>query len=74
MADESFDIDYIARLAHGELTDAEKAAFGKQLGDVLAYMEKLKSLDVDGVEPTMHGHGRPWTRERLPRGCSHALP
>ena len=58
MADASFDIDYIARLAHVELTDAEKAAFGKQLGDVLAYMEKLKSLDVKGVEPTMHGHGR----------------
>ena len=58
MADASFDIDYIARLAHVELTDAEKAAFGKQLGDVLAYMEKLKSLNVEGVEPTMHGHGR----------------
>ena len=58
MADESFDIDYIARLAHVELTDDEKAAFGKQLGDVLAYMEKLKTLDVRGVEPTMHGHGR----------------
>ena len=39
-------------------TDPEKAAFGKQLGDVLAYMEKLKSLNVEGVEPTMHGHGR----------------
>ncbi len=58
MADQSFDIDYIARLAHIALTDDEKAAFGKQLGDVLAYMEKLKKLDVEGVEPTMHGHGR----------------
>ena len=58
MADESFDIDYIARLAHIALTDDEKSAFGKQLGDVLAYMEKLKTLDVSGVEPTMHGHGR----------------
>ena len=58
MADQSFDIDYIARLAHIALSDDEKAAFGKQLGDVLAYMEKLKTLDVSGVEPTMHGHGR----------------
>ena len=58
MADQSFDIDYIARLAHIVLSDDEKAAFGKQLGDVLAYMEKLKTLDVSGVEPTMHGHGR----------------
>jgi aspartyl-tRNA(Asn)/glutamyl-tRNA(Gln) amidotransferase subunit C len=58
MADESFDIDYIARLAHIALSDDEKSAFGKQLGDVLAYMEKLKTLDVSDVEPTMHGHGR----------------
>lgn len=58
MAGESFDIDYVARLAHMELNDDERAAFGRQLGDILAYMEKLKSLDVDGVEPTMHGHGR----------------
>ncbi len=58
MADDSFDIDYIAHLAHLELTDEEKTAFGKQLGDVLAYMEKLKKLDVSDVEPTMHGHGR----------------
>lgn len=58
MAEESFDIDYIARLAHIELSAEEKEAFGKQLGDVLNYMAKLKSLNVDGIEPTMHGHGR----------------
>ncbi|MBQ7722630.1 MAG: Asp-tRNA(Asn)/Glu-tRNA(Gln) amidotransferase subunit GatC [Kiritimatiellae bacterium] len=58
MAGESFDVDYVARLAHIELDDGEKAEFGRQLGNILAYMEKLKSLDVDGVEPTMHGHGR----------------
>ena len=58
MADESFDIDYIARLAHVELSAEEKEAFGKQLGDVLNYMAKLKSVNVDGIEPTMHGHGR----------------
>ena len=58
MAGEAFDVDYVARLAHIELDDGEKAEFGRQLGNILAYMEKLKSLDVDGVEPTMHGHGR----------------
>lgn len=54
----SFDIGYIARLAHIELTEEESAAFGKQLGAILQYMEQLKKLDVSGVEPTMHGHGR----------------
>lgn len=58
MSSESFDIDYVARLAHVELDESERAAFGRQLGDVLQYMEKLKALDVEGVEPTMHGHGR----------------
>ena len=31
-----------------------KATFSRQLGDVLAYIEKLKQADVSGVEPTAH--------------------
>ena len=48
------DIDYVARLARLALTDAEKQAFAQQLGDVLTYVEQLKSVDVEGVEPTAH--------------------
>lgn len=58
MAEEGFDISYIARLAHVDLTKEESELFSGQLGDILKYMEKLKELDCDGVEPTMHGHGR----------------
>ena len=32
----------------------EEAKFGDQLGHVLSYIEKLKELNVDGVEPTAH--------------------
>ena len=48
------DIDYVARLARLALTDAEKQAFAHQLGDVLTYIDQLKEVDVNGVEPTAH--------------------
>lgn len=58
MAESGFDVGYVARLAHLDLAEEESARFSSQLGDVLKYMEKLRQLDVGGVEPTMHGHGR----------------
>ena len=58
MATEGFDVGYVARLAHLELSADETARFSSQLGDILKYMEKLRELDVAGIEPTMHGHGR----------------
>jgi aspartyl-tRNA(Asn)/glutamyl-tRNA(Gln) amidotransferase subunit C len=54
MADASLDIDYVAQLARLALTDDEKRRFAQQLGDVLTYVEKLKEVDVSGVEPTAH--------------------
>lgn len=50
----SIDIDYVANLARLALSPEEKATFTRQLGDVLAYIEKLKQADVAGVEPTAH--------------------
>jgi len=47
-------IDYVANLARIALTDEEKAVFSRQLGDVLAYIEKLKEVDVSRVQPTAH--------------------
>ena len=40
------------------MDEDELALYGSQLDNILSYMEKLKELDVSGVEPTMHGHGR----------------
>lgn len=42
---------YVAELAHLELTDEELKIFIPQLDSVLAYMEKLKQLDTNGVNP-----------------------
>ena len=50
----NIDIDYVANLARLALTSEEKVTFARQLGDVLAYIEKLKQADVAGVEPTAH--------------------
>jgi len=47
-------IDYVANLARIALTAEEKAVFSRQLGDVLAYIEKLKEVDVSQVQPTAH--------------------
>ncbi len=49
-----FNIDHIANLARIELTAEEKITFSEQLGEVLANIEKLKEVDVSGVEPTAH--------------------
>ncbi len=50
------DIDYTAKLARINLTDAEKAKFSSQLDSIIGYVEKLEELDTDGVEPTAHPH------------------
>jgi aspartyl-tRNA(Asn)/glutamyl-tRNA(Gln) amidotransferase subunit C len=51
-----FDLDHVARLARIELTAEEKARYAAQIGDVLAYIEQLKEVDVTGVEATAHAH------------------
>ena len=48
------DIDRLAVLARIELTPEEKARYAAQLGDVLAHVEQLNKVIVDGVEPTAH--------------------
>ena len=47
-------IEYVANLARIALTTAEKEKFSQQLGDILHYVEKLKQVDVTGVEPMAH--------------------
>jgi aspartyl-tRNA(Asn)/glutamyl-tRNA(Gln) amidotransferase subunit C len=49
-----FDIKYVSRLARVALTPDEEIRLGAQLGNILGYIEKLKEVDVTGVEPTAH--------------------
>ena len=49
------DVGYVAELARLELTDEEKAVFQPQLENIVKYVEKISSVDVEGVLPMMHG-------------------
>jgi aspartyl-tRNA(Asn)/glutamyl-tRNA(Gln) amidotransferase subunit C len=54
MAGAEIDVRYVAHLARLALTPEEEQKIGAQLGSVLGYIEKLKEVDVTGVEPTAH--------------------
>jgi aspartyl-tRNA(Asn)/glutamyl-tRNA(Gln) amidotransferase subunit C len=48
------DVAYVARLARIHLTQDEAKIFQRQLDDVLKYVEKLRQLDVTGIDATAH--------------------
>ena len=48
------DVKYVAHLARLELTPEEETHYGDQLVKVLDYINQLRELNVDGVEPTAH--------------------
>ena len=54
MAAVDIDVKYVAHLARLALSPAEERTMGAQLGNILGYIEKLKEVDVTGVEPTAH--------------------
>ena len=54
MSAPDFDIKYVAHLARLKLSPDEEQQLGAQLGHILGYIEKLKEVDVTGVEPTAH--------------------
>ena len=54
MATPEIDVKYVAHLARLALTPDEEKKLASQLVSVLDYIEKLKELEVTGVEPTAH--------------------
>ncbi len=46
------EVEKVAKLARLALTEAEIAAFGQQLNQIVAYVQKLNTFDTKGVEPT----------------------
>lgn len=42
----------MARLARLELTQDELDEFGKELPEIIKYVEQLQQIDTDGLEPT----------------------
>lgn len=54
MSSSDLDVAYVARLARLDLTEKETAIFQTQLSEVLKHAEKLRELDLEGVEPAAH--------------------
>ena len=54
MSSIDIDVKYVAHLARLSLSPEEERKIGAQLGNILGYIEKLKEVDVRGVEPTAH--------------------
>ncbi|MBX3377666.1 MAG: Asp-tRNA(Asn)/Glu-tRNA(Gln) amidotransferase subunit GatC [Phycisphaeraceae bacterium] len=44
----------IATLARLAITDGQAAAYGPQISAILAHMDTLRTLNLDGVEPLTH--------------------
>ena len=47
-------VQKVAHLSRLKLSDDEVARFGRQLGDVLKYVELLNTVDTTGIEPMAH--------------------
>ena len=50
------DVEKIARLSRLSLTEAEKAQNLQQLNDIFALVEKMQTVNTDGIEPMAHPH------------------
>ena len=48
------EVEHVARLSRLELSQADKERMRAQLDSILAYIDKLRTLDTEGVEPTSH--------------------
>ena len=48
------DVEHVARLARLQLSDADKERMRRELDGILSYIDKLRALDTEGVEPTSH--------------------
>lgn len=47
-------VRWVANLARLEMSAAELAKMTEQLSAILAYVDQLKQVDTDGVEPLAH--------------------
>ena len=48
------EVEHVARLARLALSPDEIERMRVELDGILAYIDKLRALDVEGVEPTSH--------------------
>ncbi len=54
MAINKKEVEHIADLARIRLSEKEKEKLTKELGSILGFVDKLKEVNTDGVEPIAH--------------------
>ncbi len=47
-------VRHVARLARLRLSDAEEQVMREELSGILAHIDAIRAMDLDGVEPTTH--------------------
>ena len=47
-------VDHVARLARLDLSEEERQRMSEELTTILAHVERIQQLELDGVEPTSH--------------------
>lgn len=48
------EVEHIAELARIKLAEKEKDKMTKELGAILGYIDKLKEVNTEGIEPIAH--------------------
>jgi aspartyl-tRNA(Asn)/glutamyl-tRNA(Gln) amidotransferase subunit C len=66
MADDcgDFKIAHVAGLARLELTPDEQLLYQKQLGEILAFADRVRAVQTDGVAPMRQALALPGTARR----------
>ncbi|MFH1578139.1 MAG: Asp-tRNA(Asn)/Glu-tRNA(Gln) amidotransferase subunit GatC [Candidatus Omnitrophota bacterium] len=54
MAIDKDTVKYVAHLARIKLSDQELDLLSRQLEDIVGFIDKLKGLNLDGIQPTSH--------------------
>ena len=54
MSNAKIDINHVAKLANLDLSEKEKETFGKQLTQILDYVNQIESADTKNTEPTFN--------------------
>ncbi len=50
------DVEYVANLARIKITLQQESSLEEQLSKIIGYIDKLKELDVAGVQPSRGAH------------------
>ncbi len=49
-------VKYVANLARIKITSQQESSLEEQLSKIIGYIDKLKELNVEGVEPSRGAH------------------